>query len=53
MQIWHEVVPRACYNKMTDICLNIIKSERNHQQIDTEIIKNIIQIYSKKEKIIR
>ena len=48
MQIWREIVPRRVHTQITGICLNMIKAHRNHEKIDTEIIKNIIQTYSKK-----
>ncbi len=48
MRIWHQVVSRLFYQQLTQICLNMIKAERNHQKIDTEIISNIIQIYGEK-----
>lgn len=48
MQIWHQVVSRLYYERITGICLNMIKCERNHQKIDTETIKNVIQTYGEK-----
>jgi len=48
MHIWQQVVSRLFYQQLTQICLNMIKSERNHQKIDTEIIPNVIQTYGKK-----
>jgi len=49
MHIWQEVVSRLFYQQLTQICLNMIKSERHHQKIDTEIISNVIRTYGKKE----
>lgn len=48
MKIWQQILSQFFYNKITPICLNMIKSERNNQKIDTEIIHNIIQTYSTK-----
>jgi hypothetical protein len=48
MRIWQQVVSRLFYQKITHICLNMIKSERNHQKIDTEIIPNVIHTYGEK-----
>ncbi len=48
MKIWQQIVSPLFYNQITPICLNMIKSERNHQKIDTEIISNVIQTYSEK-----
>jgi hypothetical protein len=48
MQIWQQVISRLYHERITKICLNMIKSERNHQKINTELLRNVIQIYGKK-----
>jgi len=48
MQIWQQVVSRLFYRQITQICLNMIKTERNHEKIDTEMISNVIQTYGEK-----
>ncbi|CAF3426396.1 unnamed protein product [Rotaria sp. Silwood1] len=45
MKIWHQILSQLFYTKITRYCLNLIKAERNHQKIDTEIISNVIQTY--------
>ncbi|CAF4975098.1 unnamed protein product [Rotaria sp. Silwood1] len=45
MKIWQQILSQLFYTKITRYCLNLIKAERNHQKIDTEIISNVIQTY--------
>lgn len=46
-QIWEKVFFEPLIPRVTDGCCNTIKSQRNHQTVDIQTLKNIIQIFRK------
>lgn len=48
IETWQETCSRSFYTKITKICLDLIRNDRNHEKTDTEIIKNVIGTYCKK-----
>jgi hypothetical protein len=46
MQVWGNVVLKLFANKITPICLSMIKAERQNEKIDQKIINEIVRTYS-------
>ncbi len=48
MLIWQEIFLKPISNRLTNVCLNMIETERhNHIIMDTHLIEGVINSYSK------
>jgi hypothetical protein len=52
MKIWERVFFNILNKQVTEACLNMIKAERNHEVINTNLISEVIQSYGKTKLII-
>jgi hypothetical protein len=51
MKIWERVFFNILNKQVTEACLNMIKAERNHEVINTNLISEVIQSYGKRTLI--
>ena len=47
MQIWQDLFLKESTRSLAQTCLNLIKSERDGQYIDSILIRQVIQSYCK------
>ncbi len=45
LEIWQLIVFQPLNRQVTLACLQLIKAERNHEAIDTQLIKSVIESY--------
>jgi hypothetical protein len=51
MKVWENVFFQSLNRQVTQTCLNLIKTERNTEIINTNLISEVVQSYGKIKKI--